>query len=281
MLHLQVSSPRIVFFDCVKFLARFLKLGVVLLVMVGVGFALGFGWQKLFVENEEFVIDYLPIQLKGGGEARFLTASRVQKMTGLDLKKTIFAVDAEELQERIEALPEIKAATVRRRLPGTLKIEVVEREPVAWVACRSLAIEERNRESGFLLDREGVPFRCDSEKLWSHAEQLPVVMVPRAPEGTVEEGRALEHQGLQRALALVMLAKEKLEITERPAWVIVKDEIFLEMKTRAGTLVTLSYYDQERQIENFIKLTSHARRKGKELAQVNLIPRRFIPVHYQ
>lgn len=281
MLQVQVSSPRIVFFDLVKFLARFVKLGVVLALMVGLGFALGLGWQKIFVENEEFVIDYVPIDSEGGAEVRFLTQSRLVNKTGLDLGKTIFAVDTRQLEEAIEALPEIKSARVRRRLPGTLKITVTERDPVAWVACRSLKIRERDRESGLLVDRDGVPFRCDSEKLWNYGEQLPVVMVTKAEPGTIVEGKPLEHHGLQRALNLVKLAETMLEVSERPAWVMVEDEILLEMQTRAGIVATLSYYDQERQLETLIKVSSHAEAKRKELQQVNLIPKRLVPVHYQ
>lgn len=281
MLHLKVSSPRIMFFDCVKFAGRFFKLGVALVVMVAVGIGLGYGWQKLFVENEEFVISKVEIFREGGEETRFLTHGRFVEKTGLDLKKTIFAVDTDELCSAVEALPEIKSAEVSRRLPGILKVEVLERNPVAWVACRSLGITERDRKTGLLVDEEGVPFRCDSEKLWEFGEELPVVMVPKAEAGEIVEGEKLEHKGLKRALDWVMLAKEKLELPERPVWVVVKDEILLEMKTRTGVLATLSYYDQDRQVENLIKLTSHARRQGKELAQVNLIPRRYVPVHYR
>lgn len=281
MLHLKVSSPRIVFFDSLKFVARFCKLGIALAVMVGVGIGFGSGWQKLFVENEEFVINDVPLTLKAGGAPRFLTHARLKEKTALDLEKTIFAIDTDELRAAIEALPEVKSARVSRRLPDQLKVTIEEREPVAWLACRSLGIPERDRDKGLLVDRDGVPFRCASEKLWEFGKELPVVLLPRAENAEIEEGRALEHNGLRHALKLVMLASEKLDLSERPSWVVVKDEIMLEMKTRGGTLATLSYYDQERQVENLAKLTAFARGKGRELAQVNLIPERYVPVHYQ
>ena len=55
----------------------------------------------------------------------------------------------------------------------------------------------------------------------------------------------------------------------------------LEMKTLNGILATFSYYDQERKINNLVKLVSHADLQGKFLAKVNLIPRRFVPIHYR
>ena len=76
-------------------------------------------------------------------------------------------------------------------------------------------------------------------------------------------------------------ANEKFQGSDRPAQVVVKDEIMLEMKTLNGILATFSYYDQERQINNLVKLVSHADLQGKFLAKVNLIPRRFVPIHYR
>ncbi|MDF1712535.1 MAG: FtsQ-type POTRA domain-containing protein [Akkermansiaceae bacterium] len=281
MLHLKVNSPRIMFFDCVKFCARFMKLGIAILIMVGVGIGLSYGWQKLFVENAEFEINNVKIFTQEGGNARFLTRHRFKSKTGIELSKTIFAIDTDELQASIEALPEIKSAKVSRRLPGVLKIEVEERRPIAWVACRSLKIKERDRESGLLVDEDGIAFRCDSGELWEVGEKLPVVMVQSAERGQIDEGHSIEHEGLNFALELVKRANEKFEGIERPAWVVVKDEIMLEMKTLNGILATFSYYDQERQINNLEKLVSHAELQGKSLAKVNLIPRRFVPIHYR
>jgi hypothetical protein len=281
MMHLKVTSPRIVFFDFLRFTGRFFKLGLALVVMVGVGVALGFGWQKLFVENKEFVIRKVEIHQPGGEETRFLTHGRLVKKTGLDLEKTIFAVDTGELAEALAALPEISSAKVNRRLPGTLKIEVTERVPIAWLACDSLGIEGCDRAAGLLVGSDGVPFRCDSVKLWEFAKKLPVVSVEQADEGAIREGEALEHRGLSFALDLVKLANKIQAESQRPALVRVKDEILLEMVTRSGVIATMSYYDQEEQLQRLAKLTLHAQRKKQELDRVNLIPRRFVPVHYK
>ena len=43
--------------------------------MVGVGIGLGYGWQKVFVENEEFEIADVKILTTGGGE-RSLSVAR-------------------------------------------------------------------------------------------------------------------------------------------------------------------------------------------------------------
>ena len=170
---------------------------------------------------------------------------------------------------------------MRRRLPHLLKIEVTEREPVAWVACRSLGIKERDREQGFLVDADGVVFRCVSDALWNYAETLPVVLTRTAEKKEIVEGEVISNKGLKYALKCVALASEKFEGRDSLAWVVVKDEIMLEMKTLDGVVATLSYYDQERQLRNFSWIVDQAREQGRDLATINLIPRRYVPVHYR
>ena len=107
MLALKVSSPRIVMFDCLKFCTRFLKLGIAMLVMVGVGFGLSFGWQKLFVENDEFLIGDISLTTMDGEDTRFLTHKRLEDETGLNPAMTIFSVDTDQVRDSLLALPEI------------------------------------------------------------------------------------------------------------------------------------------------------------------------------
>jgi len=252
-----------------------------MIVMLCVGFGLSYGWQKLFVENDEFLVQNVSLQTMEGEDTAFLNHARLVAQTKLDPAATIFSIDTDELQDLLLALPEITEAKISRRLPGVLKVEVKERRPLAWVACRSLGIQERDRDSGLLVDVDGVVFPCASEALWDYADRLPVIMVPSADPSEIIEGEALTHQGLNYALDLVKRAEESLSGQDALAWVVVKDEIMLEMKTLSGVKATMSYYEQDRQVKNFVRLIAHAEDQGKSLAEVNLIPRRFVPVHYR
>ena len=281
MLALKVSSPRIMVFDFLKFGSRFLKLGIAMLVMLCVGFGLSYGWQKLFVENDEFLVQNVSLKTMDGEDTAFLNHARLVEQTKFDPAATIFSIDTDELEESLLALPEITVAKISRRLPGVLKVEVKERKPLAWVACRSLGIQERDRNSGLLVDVDGVLFPCASEALWDYADRLPVMMVPSANPSEIIEGEVLTHKGLIYALELVKRAEKNLTGQDALAWIVVKDEIMLEMKTLGGVKATMSYYEQDRQVENFVRLIAHAEDQGKSLTEVNLIPRRFVPVHYR
>ncbi len=278
---MKVSSPKILMFDCLKFGRRFLKLGIAMIVMVFVGFGLSYGWQKLFVENDEFLVQEVSLKTMSGEDTLFLNHERLIEQTALDPATTIFTVDTDQLREALLELPEITDARVRRRLPGLLKIEVTERHPVAWVACRSLGIRERDRDLGLLVDVDGVVFPCASDALWDYADKLPVIMIKAAERSEIMEGQAITQKGLKHALELVNRAAEKLQGVESLAWVVVTDEIMLEIKTLGGVKATLSYYEQDRQLDNLSRLISHADEQGRSLAQVNLIPRRYVPVLFR
>ena len=141
-----------------------------------------------------------------------------------------------------------------RRLPGKLRVKVAERHPVAWIASRSLGIKERDRQAGLLLVLDGVPFPCARDELWNYAKDLPVISMNILEVGEVVVGEEVENAGLKAAFDLVVLCLDKFEGNQRPAWVVVKDEIMMEMQTRDGVLATLSYFEQDRQIDQLDRL---------------------------
>lgn len=62
-----------------------------------------------------------------------LSAADIQNAAGLRPGDSMLAFDLEAARARVAALPRVRAASLRRRLPGTVVIEVVERVPCAVV----------------------------------------------------------------------------------------------------------------------------------------------------
>jgi cell division protein FtsQ len=76
-----------------------------------------------------------------------LPAQRIQQVAGVAEGKPLATVDLAEVEDRIGRIPQIESVVVSRGWPGTLLVEIVEREPVAVV------------QVGFkfaLMDRHGV-----------------------------------------------------------------------------------------------------------------------------
>jgi len=277
MLHLQVSSPRIVFFQSLRTMRGFLKYAV-LIALLGFGVTMGVrAVKKHFVNNEEFVLRDIDLQTNG-----FLTHGRVVEIGEIDVNGTIFAVDIDELEKRLLDQPGVTSAKVERKLPGTLKVEVTERVPVAWVACRKLGLAGRNPHSGMLVDADGVVFTCEG-RLWDVARNLPVIEIEEGAREQFIVGREMAHDDAERALSLV--CKIQGELGEASDWrvkrVRVKNFYTLEVTCSDDVNAVFGMYEHERQLGDFLDARRHAVSTGRELAWINLLPKHNIPGRFK
>jgi cell division protein FtsQ len=78
--------------------------------------------------------------------ATHTTAGDVERVVGLDSSDNLLLLSTDEVTEAVLKLPWVKAVDVDRKLPGTVKLTVIEREPALTVALG----EER-----YLIDRRG------------------------------------------------------------------------------------------------------------------------------
>ena len=89
---------------------------------------------------------------------------------GVKRGQAILTYDLEEFRTRLEALPWVESATVGRQLPGSLTIQLVEREPLAvW--------QHRGRLK--VIDTKGEPIPLDDITPYAY---LPLVVGPDAPQ---------------------------------------------------------------------------------------------------
>lgn len=78
---------------------------------------------------------------------RHESADRITKVLGIDRGTPLLAVDLEHARERLETLPWIRAASIEREFPGTIRVKILERRPMAlWQRENKLV----------LVDDEGV-----------------------------------------------------------------------------------------------------------------------------
>lgn len=276
-------------FESLRFGGKLLKVGVLMLIVGALAFFAKGAWEKLFLHNvSEFGLAKITIHTMEGEHTEFLSEMRVSQVTGLVTRKnggekTIFQFDSDKIEKTISALPEIAEVKVTRRLPDRFEIKVKERIPVAWLASSSLGLVEKDFERGLLIDREGVPFRCEAKSIanFVQEEQIPVIYGRELPANSIVPGQKVTHEGLSEALCLVAGMVKTLGDYDHLDYVIIKDEITLEATTRNGTRAVFSYFDQKRQLDNFLKLIIHARDRGEQLASANLIPYRLVPVKYR
>ena len=131
-------------------------------------------------------LDYFHVQNVQLDGARFLTPTAVIAALGADTTASVFD-DPRRFEAKVEMMPLVASARVRRRLPGTLVVTIVERIPVALVATRD----------GFRgVDSTGT--RLPIDPAYS-AFDAPVVLPPSGMRDTVADRRLYNLLGTLRA----------------------------------------------------------------------------------
>ncbi|HEY3820558.1 MAG TPA: FtsQ-type POTRA domain-containing protein [Polyangiaceae bacterium] len=116
--------------------------GIVLVVSA----ALGVAWaaRRHVMTSPRFAVTEIDVL---GHDRR--TADAIAAESGVTAGANVFSLDLDGARARILADPWISQATLARRLPGTILIQVTERKPAALVALRDT----------YLATAEGEPFK--------------------------------------------------------------------------------------------------------------------------
>ncbi len=271
-LQANVVSPRIVWFTFLKTCRRFARLAFLLALAGGAVWGIRLGIRHGLVENEEFRLQAIELTPNPA-----VNEHRLIEICGIDLKGSLFDCDAAEYEARLRALPEIASASVRREFPGTLVAEVKAREPRVWIACPAQGIGERDAKTGLLVDGTGVAFPCPPA-LAETADRLPVVFLGEGGE-PLKAGNPVKHPEFNRLMALYDTACKTIpgasewiySLRQSRAW-------SLELLSRDGTTASFGLGDHERQAGDLKAALEHARDRSQQIASIELIPERNIPV---
>lgn len=120
-----------------------LRLGAILLVAVAAvwaGYAKTMGSERLRVGK---------LVVRGSG---FLSEGEVRELLGPAIGENILTLDIEALKARLRSSPWVQDATVGRNLPDTLKVDIIERVPLALAEVERLYLMDKN---GGLIDLYG------------------------------------------------------------------------------------------------------------------------------
>jgi cell division protein FtsQ len=131
-------------------------------------------------------LDYFHVQTVQLEGARFLAPTAVVAALGADTSASVLD-DPAKFVAKVESIPLVASARVRRRLPGTLVVTIVERTPVALIATRN----------GFRgVDSSGNRLPIDPELA---AFDAPVVLPPAGARDSAADKRLYALLGSIRA----------------------------------------------------------------------------------
>ncbi len=122
--------------------------GLCVVAVLGIVGAAGYTVDQFLHHDPRFrIASSSSIELEGNTH---LSRSQLLSVFGEDVEGNLFSVPLRQRRDALEQMPWVEHATVMRFLPGRLRVNVVERTPVAFVRQgSSIGMADRN---GVLLD---------------------------------------------------------------------------------------------------------------------------------
>jgi hypothetical protein len=103
------------------------------------------------------------LQING---ARFTSRTEVEALVGLDRSPNLFRFGTDRLAEELVMLPAVQTARVEIRLPSTIVVDIVEREPgMIWVIGSHRYVVDQGGLLFGLVDEAGNPIASDAGPL--------------------------------------------------------------------------------------------------------------------
>lgn len=154
------------------------KLGLGVLLVLGTAGATVFGGYRLALGSSQFAVRHIELDASRRSSER-----EVLEQAGVRIGDNLLALDIRAAEQRLLSNPWVRSVNIARKLPHTLRVQLVEREALALASLDG---------SLFLVEASGEPF-----KAWQEGDvgDLPVLT-----------GVTLDALGKDRAGAVARLA---------------------------------------------------------------------------
>jgi len=210
--------------------------------------------------------------------------SQLRRWTGVGLGQNLLALDLAQVKRNLEGRSVVQSASIERVLPHTLRIRVVEREPVAQVSVPRPRAQGSPELATVHLDADGwVMMPLDPHQRATPpnqpTDQLPLITGLNATE--VQDGRRLESPPAQAALRLLVAFNHSpLAGVVDLKRIDVSAPQVLVVTTGQGSEVTLGLADPEQQLRRWQAIYELGRKMGKAIASVDLAVTNNIPARW-
>lgn len=224
------------------------------------------GIQRFIYDNDSFAITKLEIATDG-----VLSPEQIRSWAGVRPAANLMRLDLARVKRDLEMVPAIESVAVERVLPGTLRIHVTEREPIAQM----LLLKPDGTVGGrYTVDAGGVfMFPIENAQRASPPTQtndsLPVLL--GVPAQDIRPGRQTESPQVHAALALVRAFNRSPMVgTVDVKHIDLSQAGVLVLATRQGNEVTFGPGDPETQLRRWRSVHDHASRFGRHITTLDL-----------
>jgi len=261
-----------------------------LAIALGVAFAFVFGgfllWRtaewglRVFVyENKAFALENLDIQTDG-----VIPLDQLRRWTAAKIDDNLLSLDLARVKRNLELVPLIRSVSVERLLPHTLRIRVIEREPIAQINI------PRSTATGvvdfvvFHLDADScvmIPLdpRLRTSTLNEPNDQLPLICGIKSRD--IKAGGRLDFPQLRAALQLIVAFDRSPMVGVADFKRIdVSSADVLVVTTGQGGEITFGLTDLDQQLRRWRQIVDSGQKLGKAIATLDLSINDNIPARW-
>jgi cell division septal protein FtsQ len=240
------------------------------------------GWtlDELVYANQAFALKELDVQTDG-----VISTDQLRRWAGVRLEENLLALDLARVKRDLELVPAVQFASVERILPHTLRIRVVEREPLAQInvmrprpgASAEMVTYQVDVAGWVMLPLD--PHQRSPAVNAQSADQLPCLDGLDATQ--VQPGRRIEARPVQAALQLIT-AFEQSSMAGQVALkrVVICGPETLLAETDQHSEVTFGLTDLDQQLRRWYAIADMGHRLNKDIASLDLAVTNNVPVRW-
>jgi len=273
LLDVKVRSRKAVQHRNRKLLVAFSKIALVIALIFAIYVGGRLAAKRFFLDNPDYKLTNIEVQTDG-------TLQRDQILSVAELREgeNIFRVNLARVHERLQDLPQVDEVELVRKLPSEIDVRIVERKPIAWITSESQIADPFASDAAFLVDARGVLMK--EKKLLPEYLGLPLIL--GCQNESLEAGKMVESHETKAALELLRLSTRSFMQTRFQVREIdVSKGYCLVVTDKNHSKVTFGFDDLDLQLQRLEQFLVYSDDAHREIATVNLLVRRNIPVTFQ
>lgn len=234
--------------------------------------------RRFVYENAAFAIHQIDVQTDG-----ILSLEQIRRWAGVRLQENLLALDLSRVQRDLEAIPSIQSGGIERVLPHTLKIRIVEREPVAQILIPQPNVTNLWQRSVLLISADGtimLPLLAHQRaQPGAPADSLPTLF--GIPGADLRPGRRVESPQAQAALKLIASFEHSpmaglVDILH----VDVTTPNLVQVATAQNSEILFGIHDLEGQLRRWRAVHDYGQKHGKYVAWMDLSVANNVPARW-
>jgi cell division septal protein FtsQ len=233
----------------------------------------------LVYENKAFALRELDVRTDG-----VLAVDQIKRWAGVRLDDNLLALDLARVKRYLELNPAIESVSIERILPRTLRIRVVEREPIAQINIPRPGPDGGLDLGVFQIDAQGyvmlplAPYQRSAQPP-PGGELYPLLDGLDPTE--VRPGRRIDLPPVQAALRLIdAFEHSPMEGLVDLKRIDVSSPEVLVVTTGQGSEVTFGLADTERQMLRWREIYDCAQKLNRAIATLDLAITNNIPARW-